>query len=144
MRENRVVIPSEIEKFFISKDSLKSILGKSFGAEVESFEVSDGEVSISFSNSILNEVLGNVYRREIDAVDLEEDEAKITLGEQMKQIEEEVKEEDDGEGVAEEINNEDNGEKDRLDREEVEESEVVKKENDELNARLEQLRNAMK
>ncbi|KXA89661.1 hypothetical protein AKJ37_02660 [candidate division MSBL1 archaeon SCGC-AAA259I09] len=80
MKESREVIPSEIEKFSMSKDSLKSILGKNLGATVESFDVSDGEVSISFSDSILDEVLGNIYQREIDSVDLNGEEAKITVG----------------------------------------------------------------
>lgn len=149
LEKRREVLPPEIEKFYISEDSLKSILGKSFGAEVESLDLSNGEVNIALSNSFLNEILGDIYKREIDSVDLNGDEAKITLGEQQMKVENESKEGDNEQETSQDSNaqNESNNPKDNKSNTDASvkaESENIEPgEKDDLSVRLEQIRNAL-
>lgn len=131
MNEGVEILPAEVEKFSISKESLKSVLGENLGGDVESIEVSDGGVRVSFSTGFLNGILGKVYQRRVETIDVNGEEVKIKLGERTVKAEKETTAEGDVQRRGGEENKENENE-----------GEAKKKDND-LSKRLQQIRNAL-
>jgi len=79
MSNEEKLIPSEIDKFFISVDSFESIIEKELGGEIVSIDIDDGKVNLTMSDSFLNEMIEGKYGREVDSIGIDDGEAEVSL-----------------------------------------------------------------
>ncbi|KXA98907.1 hypothetical protein AKJ39_00345 [candidate division MSBL1 archaeon SCGC-AAA259J03] len=77
--EMEVFLPPEIERFVISEDSMKDILGKKLEAEIRSLDTNGEKIQISLPDSFLNKVVEESYGEKTDSVKIEDGEVEVKL-----------------------------------------------------------------
>ena len=78
-QEQEVFIPPEVEKFVISDESMKEMLGKKLDTQVRAMETDGGEVLISLPESFLNKIVEANYGRNIESLRVNEESVEIDL-----------------------------------------------------------------
>lgn len=103
MSESKEMVPPEVIRFFISKDSFQEILGEKLGGQVKSIDISGETVEVTFSDSFLKSFLGELYDKEIESVDVDGNEVDVkvkqALTENSESEDNDKKDSDEGKGI---------------------------------------------
>jgi len=113
LREKKLVLPPEIDKFTIREDPFRGILGEKLNCEIKEIKAGNGSVDIKVPQKFLKNVLKDRYERKVEKINFNEKEVKIKLSDisGSEEVEDEKGEEkgEDEETAKEEGDNSEGG-----------------------------------